>query len=86
MFETREAALLTMRVQDLILRSIAKRCVSKDAPEQLAAPSAPHIQVSQYETGPAGAADAVAEIVGGGARVGADPHLIERSGASITRH
>ena len=30
-FETRgDAALLTMRVQDLILRSIAKRCVSKD--------------------------------------------------------
>jgi hypothetical protein len=30
-FETREDALLTMRVCDLILRSIAKRCVSKDA-------------------------------------------------------
>jgi hypothetical protein len=29
-FETREDALLTMRVRDLILRSIAKRCVSKD--------------------------------------------------------
>src|SRR5664279_6239158 len=29
-FETRENALLTMRVQDLILRSIAKRCVAKD--------------------------------------------------------
>jgi hypothetical protein len=29
-FETREDALLTMRVSDLILRSIAKRCVSKD--------------------------------------------------------
>jgi hypothetical protein len=30
-FETRGvAALLTMRVQDLILRSIEKRCVSKD--------------------------------------------------------
>jgi hypothetical protein len=30
-FETRGvAALLTMRVFDLILRSIAKRCVSKD--------------------------------------------------------
>ena len=29
-FETREDALLTMRVQDLILRSIAKRCVAKD--------------------------------------------------------
>ena len=29
-FETREDALLTMRVGDLILRSIAKRCVSKD--------------------------------------------------------
>jgi hypothetical protein len=30
-FETRGgAALLTMRIQDLILRSIAKRCVSKD--------------------------------------------------------
>jgi hypothetical protein len=29
-FETRENALLNMRVQDLILRSIAKRCVSKD--------------------------------------------------------
>jgi hypothetical protein len=31
-FETRGvAALVTMRIQDLILRSIAKRCVSKDA-------------------------------------------------------
>jgi hypothetical protein len=30
-FETREGALLTMRVRDLSLRSIAKRCVSKDA-------------------------------------------------------
>jgi hypothetical protein len=30
MFETREGALLTMRVSDLIQRSIAKRCVSKD--------------------------------------------------------
>ena len=35
-FETREVALLTMRDQikkvlDLILRSIAKRCISKDA-------------------------------------------------------
>jgi len=30
-FETRGiAALLTMRIYDLILRSIAKRCVSKD--------------------------------------------------------
>jgi hypothetical protein len=30
-FETRGlAALLTMRLQDLILRSIAQRCVSKD--------------------------------------------------------
>jgi hypothetical protein len=29
-FETREDALLTMRVRDLIQRSIAKRCVSKD--------------------------------------------------------
>ncbi len=30
-FETRGvAALLTMRVSDLILRSVAKRCVSKD--------------------------------------------------------
>jgi hypothetical protein len=30
-FETRGvAALLTMRLEDLILRSIAKRCVSKD--------------------------------------------------------
>jgi hypothetical protein len=30
-FETRGiAALLTMRVSDLLLRSIAKRCVSKD--------------------------------------------------------
>src|ERR1039458_8240595 len=29
-FETREDALLTIRIQDLILRSIAKRCVSKD--------------------------------------------------------
>jgi hypothetical protein len=30
-FETRgDAALLTMRVEDLILRSIATRCVSKD--------------------------------------------------------
>jgi len=30
-FETRgSAALLTMRISDLILRSIAKRCVSKD--------------------------------------------------------
>jgi len=30
-FETRgAAALLTMRISDLILRSIAKRCVSKD--------------------------------------------------------
>jgi hypothetical protein len=29
-FETREDALLTMRVGDLILSSIAKRCVSKD--------------------------------------------------------
>jgi hypothetical protein len=28
--ETREDALLAMRVWDLILRSIAKRCVSKD--------------------------------------------------------
>jgi hypothetical protein len=37
-FETREAALLTMRESDkknsdLILRSIAKRCVSKDEVE-----------------------------------------------------
>jgi hypothetical protein len=30
MVETREDALLTMRVWDLILRSIAKRCISKD--------------------------------------------------------
>jgi hypothetical protein len=29
-FETREGAILTMRGWDLILRSIAKRCVSKD--------------------------------------------------------
>ena len=29
-FETREGALLTMRGLDLVLRSIAKRCVSKD--------------------------------------------------------
>jgi hypothetical protein len=35
-FETRGvAALLTMRVEDLILRSIAKRCVSKDEATQL---------------------------------------------------
>jgi hypothetical protein len=35
-FETRGvAALLTMRVQDLILRSIAKRCVSKDEATEL---------------------------------------------------
>jgi hypothetical protein len=29
-FETRGVAALTMRFEDLILRSIAKRCVSKD--------------------------------------------------------
>jgi hypothetical protein len=34
-FETRENALLTMRVSDLILRSIAKRCVSKDGEKKL---------------------------------------------------
>jgi hypothetical protein len=34
-FETREDALLTMRVSDLILRSIAKRCVSKDDATEL---------------------------------------------------
>jgi hypothetical protein len=34
-FETREDALLTMRVRDLVLRSIAKRCVSKDVATEL---------------------------------------------------
>jgi len=34
-FETREDALLTTRVKDLILRSIAKRCVSKDEATEL---------------------------------------------------
>jgi hypothetical protein len=41
------------------------------------------MDVPQHEAGAAGAADAVAEIVGGGARVGADPHLIECPGAPV---
>jgi hypothetical protein len=46
-FETREDALLTMRVwhlvqeRDLILRNIAKRCVSKDEAIELGALARP---------------------------------------------
>jgi hypothetical protein len=42
-FETREGALLTMRVRDLILRSIAKRCVSKDEAIEVEAIAVPDI-------------------------------------------
>ena len=48
-------------------------------------PSSSH-PVSQHKAGAAGAADAVAEIVGGGPRVGADPHLIEQVTAPGTHH
>src|SRR4029078_3761191 len=41
-----------------------------------------HAPVLQHKTRTARLADAVAEIVGGGARVGADPHLVERTRAA----
>src|ERR1700691_71090 len=42
--------------------------------------------VLQHETGPTGAPDAVAKIIRGGAGVGADPHLIEWTGAAVAQH
>src|SRR3954465_6834839 len=50
---------------------------SKDRPRRRE--SAPAIHVSQHKAGAAGAANPVAEIVGGNARFGADAHLIERA-------
>src|SRR5262249_40375487 len=46
------------------------------------APSPSQIEIPQHEAGPAGFADAVAEIVRLGARVGADPDLVEGVGAA----
>jgi len=44
-----------------------------------------HAHVSQHETGAASAADAVAEIIRRGARVGPDPHLVENTGVPRVR-
>ena len=48
--------------------------------------SASDVQVSQHETGATRAADAVTEVVGGSARVGADPHLVEYTAAAAAHH
>src|SRR4051812_6188368 len=44
--------------------------------------SAGHAPVAQDKTRAAGAADAIAEIICRGPRVGADPHLIEQAAAA----
>src|SRR5258708_6809601 len=48
--------------------------------------SSPAKHVLQHEAGAAGAPDAVAEIIGRRARVGADPHLIEGAAATGAQH
>src|SRR5258708_15936877 len=48
--------------------------------------SAPEVHVAQHETGAARTPDAVAEIVGGRTRVGADTHLIEQATATAPHH
>src|SRR5437879_12716422 len=47
---------------------------------------APNDHVLQHEAGAAGAADAVAEIIRRGPRVGADPHLVEGVIAAAADH
>ena len=49
-------------------------------------PSPRHAPVFQHEARAARFADAVAEIVGGGPRVGADPHLVEGARAAAAHH
>src|SRR6266852_3828113 len=56
------------------------------APSRNDAVSSPDNHVSQHETRPARAADAVAEIIRRGARVGADPHQIECAGTAAAHH
>src|SRR6516164_493558 len=46
----------------------------------------PQIEIPQHEAGATRLADAVAEVVGLGPRVGADPHLVERVGAAAALH
>src|SRR5215467_13881017 len=47
--------------------------------------SAASAAVAQHEAGAAGAADAAAQRFGGGARVGADAHLVERLRAAAAQ-
>src|ERR1700686_3579172 len=62
------------------------RTLVDTAAEPPAARSAPDTHVSQHETGAAGAADAVAKVVGRGPRLGADSYLIEGVAAAAAHH
>src|ERR1700689_842702 len=48
--------------------------------------SASRAEVSQHETGAAGAPDTIAQVVGRGPRVSADPDLVEGVAAPVVHH
>src|SRR5258705_635401 len=58
----------------------AMRSIEPGMPEEVLSPR--HAHVFQHEARPARLANPVAEIIRGGPRVGADPHLVEGARAA----